>query len=97
MNIYVENLPVEITDHDLREVFELFGRVETVDVVRRRHGDESRRVGFVGMPTRSEGILAVLGVHGRNVNGQTLTAAEVRPVDPASGACHMRCHCRDGQ
>jgi len=96
MDIYVGNLPRDITGSDLRVVFESFGRVETVDVVRRRHADESRGLGFVGMPARSEAVRAVLGVHGRNVNGQAITATEVRPRDPVSGACLSRCHCRSG-
>jgi RNA recognition motif-containing protein len=97
MDIYVGNLPGDITSNDLRGVFELFGQVETADVVRHGHGNESRGLGFVGMPARSEGICAVLGVHGRNVNGQMITATEVRPMDPVSGACHTRCHCRSGR
>ncbi|MEN6424978.1 MAG: RNA-binding protein [Phycisphaerales bacterium] len=94
MDIYVGNLPSGITVDDLREVFEPFGRVETADVVRRRHGDESRGFGFVGMPARSEGVCAVLGVHGRTVSGQTITATEIRPRDPVSGVCRTRCHCQ---
>ena len=97
MDIYVGNLPSGITANDLREVFEPFGRVEMADVVRRRHGDESRGFGFVGMPARSEGVCAVLGVHGRTVSGQTITATEVRPMDLVSGACGTRCHCRSGR
>jgi RNA recognition motif-containing protein len=94
MDIYVGNLPMEVTGSDLREVFESFGRVATADVVKHRHGDESRGFGFVGMPARSEAVCAVLGVHGRNLNGQAITATEVRPRDPISGACHTRCCCR---
>jgi RNA recognition motif-containing protein len=92
----VGNLPRDITGSDLRVVFESFGRVETVDVVRRCHADESRGFGFVGMPARSEAVRAVLGVHGRNVKGQAITATEVRPRDPVAGACCARCHCRSG-
>jgi hypothetical protein len=97
MDICVDNLPSDVTGNDLRKIFESFGRVETVDVVKHRHRDESRRFGFVDMPARSEAVCAVLGVHGRNVNGQALTAAEVRPRDPVSGACRTRCHCRSGE
>lgn len=97
MDIYVGNLPSGVTANDLREVFEPFGRVEMADVVRRRHGDESREFGFVGMPARSEGVCAVLGVHGRTVSGQTITATEVRPRDPVSGICHIPCRCRTGR
>jgi len=96
MDICVGNLPSNMTGNDLCEVFESFGQVETADVVRRRPGEESRGLGFVGMPARSEAVRAVLGVHGRNVNGQAITATEARPRDPVSGACGARCHCRSG-
>jgi RNA recognition motif-containing protein len=94
MDIWVGNLPSDVTGSDLRDVFELFGRVERADVVRHRDSDESRGFGFVGMPARSEGACAVLSVHGRTLKGHVITANEVRPMDPASGACRTRCHCR---
>jgi RNA recognition motif-containing protein len=97
MDICVGNLPRDMTRSDLREVFELFGRVETADMVKHRPGEESRGLGFVGMPARSEAIRAVLGVHGRNVNGRAITATEVRPRDPVSGACRTRCPCQSGK
>jgi cold-inducible RNA-binding protein len=94
MEICVGNLPGDVTGNDLRVVFESFGRVERVEVVKRREGGESRGLGFVGMPARSEAVCAILGVHGRNVNGRAITVTEVRPRDPVSGVCHARCHCR---
>jgi RNA recognition motif-containing protein len=94
MDIYVGNLPSGITVNDLRAVFEPFGVVATADMAKDRHGDESRGFGFVGMPARSEGVCAVLGIHGRNVSGQMITATEVRPRDPVSGVCRTRCHCQ---
>jgi RNA recognition motif-containing protein len=94
MDIYIENLPSNVTADDLREVFELYGVVDTADLVRSRHGDEPSGLGLVGMPARSEGACAVLGVHDRTVGGQTVTAFEIQPTDPASGACYARCHCR---
>lgn len=94
MDIYVENLPYSVTADDLREVFEPYGEVETADLVRSRPGDESGGFGLVGMPDRSEGVCAVLGIHGRTVSGQTIRVIEIQPTDPVSGACHARCHCR---
>ncbi len=94
MDICVGNLPSNVTENDLREVFGAFGQVETADVVRHRHGDESTGFGFVGMPDRSEAVCAVFGVHGRNLNGQAITATEIPLRDPVSGACRTRCHCR---
>jgi len=97
MDICVGNLPRDTTGSDLREVFESFGRVETANVVKHGHGKESGGLGFVGMPARSEAVCAVLGVHGRSLRGQAITANEVQPRDPASGACGARCHCRNGK
>jgi RNA recognition motif-containing protein len=94
MDICVENLPRDVTGNDLREVFAPFGRVEFANVVKRRYGDEAGRLGFVGMPSHGEAASAVLGVHGRNIDGQVITAHEVRPGDPVSGACGPRCPCR---
>ena len=94
MDIYVGNLSGDVTGSDLREVFELFGQVETADVVNRRHSGESRAFGLVGMPARSEGVCAVLSVHGRNLKGRAMTAAEVRAREPVSEACRTRCCCR---
>ena len=93
MDIYVGNLSRDVTASDLREVFELFGRVERADVVRHRDSDESRGFAFVGMPARSEGVCAVLSVHGRTLKGHVITASEVRPRDPVAGACRTRCRC----
>lgn len=95
MDICVGNLPRDVTGNDLREVFEPFGRVVSADVVKRRHGDESRELWFVGMPSHGDAASAVLSVHGRNMDGRAITAHEVRPGDPVSGACDPRCPCRN--
>lgn len=96
MDIYVSNLAAEVTAGDLREVFELFGKVDRADVRRRRFGDESTSSGFVEMAVRNEGVCAILSVHGRNLKGCAMAANEVRPRDPVSGACRPRCRCCGG-
>jgi RNA recognition motif-containing protein len=97
MNIYVSNLSSDVAGSDLRELFESFGEVETASVVRHRQSGQSRGFGFVHMPARSEAVCAVLGLDGRNLNGQAITATEVRPRDLVSGACRTRCHCQSGK
>jgi len=51
MNVYVGNLPSDVTGNDLREVFEPFGQVETAHVVKHPHGGGSQGFGFVDMPS----------------------------------------------
>ena len=93
MNVYVGNLPSDVTGNDLREVFEPFGRVETAHLVKHRHGGGSRGFGFVDMPSRSEAVSAIVGLEGRNLRGRAITANEVRPRDPVCGACRTPCYC----
>ena len=52
----------------------------------RRPGEEFKGLGFVGMPVRAEAVSAVLGVHGKMVNGQALTANEVQSRGAVPGA-----------
>jgi RNA recognition motif-containing protein len=91
MEICVGNLPRNTTGNDLREIFESFGRVVTVNMTRSRPGEESQELGFVGMPARAEAVSAVLAVHGKMMSGQALTANEVQPRGPVSGVCGTRC------
>jgi RNA recognition motif-containing protein len=94
IDIYVGNLASDITENDLREAFELFGRVETAGVAKHHHSGASRGFGFVGMPSRGEAASAVVGLHGRSLKGQAITTTELKPRDPVSGVCRTRCpHC----
>ncbi len=92
MNVYVGNLPSDVTGDDLREVFQSFGRVETTHVVKRRHGGGSGSFGLVDMPSRSEAVSAIVGLDGKNLKGQAITATAVRPRDPVCGACRTPCY-----
>ncbi len=47
MNIYVGNLSGEVTENDLRQAFESFGQVESVNVLKNRFSGESRGFGDV--------------------------------------------------
>ena len=93
MDICIGNLPSDVTGSDLREVFESFGRVETAHVMKHRHGG-SRSFGFVAMPARNEAASAIVGLDGKYLKGQAITATEVRPRDPVCGACRTPCYCR---
>jgi len=85
MNIYVGNLAADVTEDDLRQVFEAFGQVETVNVMKDRFSGESRGFGFVDMPSRKDGISAIAGANGKNVKGQALKVDEARPRQERRG------------
>ena len=79
MNIYVGNLPHEVTDEELREAFEAFGQVTSVNIIKDRDSGQPRGFGFVEMPANGEGQAAISGLNGKEMKGRTLTVSEARP------------------
>jgi len=79
MNIYVGNLSGDVTDDDLRQAFEAFGEVSTINIIKDRFSGESRGFGFVEMPTRTEAEAAITGMNGQEVKGRAVNVNEARP------------------
>ena len=84
MNIFVGNLPRDITEEDLQEAFGAFGKVDTVSVIKDKFTGEPRGFGFVEMPNKSEAQAAIAGVNGKMVKGQSLNVNEARPKTEGS-------------
>jgi len=79
VNIYVGNLSHDATEVDLRQAFEAFGQVESINIVKDRFSGESRGFAFVEMPSRSEAQAAITGLSGKTVKGRSVTVDEARP------------------
>jgi RNA recognition motif-containing protein len=79
MKIFVGNLSLEVTDEDLRQAFEPFGRVESAVVVKEKFSSESRGFGFVEMPSDAEARAAIAGMNGKELKGRSLNVNEARP------------------
>jgi RNA recognition motif-containing protein len=79
MNIYVGNLPYSAGDTDLREAFERFGPVESVNIIMDRETNRSRGYGFVVMNSDTEANAAIEGLNGQDLQGRQLRVNEARP------------------
>lgn len=79
MKIYVGNLPREVTEEELRQEFEAFGKVESVSIIKDRYSGQSRGFGFVEMATKEEGQAAINGLKGKSLKGRELDVSEARP------------------
>ena len=79
MNIYIGNLSREVTEDELRQSFEAFGQVTSVNVIKDRYSGESRGFGFVEMSTKSEAQAAINGLNGTSLGERTLSVSEARP------------------
>ena len=85
MNIYVGNLPFEITDESLETTFTEHGEVSTARVIMDRFSGRSRGFGFVEMPNNSEAEAAIQALNGKEVSGRALTVNEARPREDRGG------------
>ena len=76
MNIFVGNLACIVTDQDLRQLFELYGAVDTIAVVTDRETGRPYGFGFVDMPERSTARAAIAGLHGMDLGGRACAVNE---------------------
>ena len=84
-NIYVGNLDFRTSEEELRQLFEGYGTVERVNMIRDRDTGQPRGFAFVEMTNDAEAEKAVAGINGSNVGGRNLNVSEARPK-PERGA-----------
>jgi RNA recognition motif-containing protein len=79
MNIYVGNLPDNISEDVLNKMFAEFGEVESAKIVMDRYSGKAKGFGFVEMPSNSEADKAIKALNRKFVNGQEI---KVNQADP---------------
>ena len=79
MNIYVGNMSRNVSEEDLREAFEAFGQVTSVNIIKDKFSGEPRGFGFVEMQGKAEAQAAIDGMNGKELKGRTLNVNEARP------------------
>jgi len=71
-NIYVKNIPTEVTDEEFRELFEKFGDVTSASLARDQESGKSRGFGFVNFINHEHAATAVDELNGKDFKGQDL-------------------------
>jgi RNA recognition motif-containing protein len=85
MNIYVGNLSNEVTEEDLKQTFETFGKVESVKIIKDKYTNRSKGFGFVEMASKAEGQSAIDGLNGKELKGKAVNVNEARPRTESRG------------
>jgi RNA recognition motif-containing protein len=82
MSIYVSNLPLELTEDELRQEFSAFGEVKAVNLITDTFtGSRQPRVyAFVEMEERSEGEAAILNLRGKDIMGRQIEVIAALPL-----------------
>jgi RNA recognition motif-containing protein len=78
MNIYVGNLAFQTTEDELKQMFEGFGQVESVSIIKDKFSGESRGFAFVVMPDQAQAQAAIEGLNGKDIGGRALRINEAR-------------------
>lgn len=78
-NLFVGNMNFQMTENDLRGLFEPFGQVTRVHIAMDRETGRARGFGFVEMPNDDEAAKAISGLDGKEVSGRNLKVNEARP------------------
>lgn len=85
MNIYVGNLPYELAEEDLRQAFEAFGEVSSVNIIMDKYSGRPRGFGFVEMPSDEQAQAAIDGLNGKDLGGRALNVNQARPRAEGGG------------
>jgi RNA recognition motif-containing protein len=83
--LYVGNLPYEIGETELQDLFARSGSVESVNVMRDQATGRARGFAFVEMSTDEEAQNAITTLDGTQVGGRNLTVNEARPKASSGG------------
>jgi len=79
MNIYIGNLPYNVSEEDLRDAFSQFGQVQSSNIITDKFSGRSKGFGFVDMPNDGEAREAIESMNDKDFKGRTIKVNEARP------------------
>jgi len=78
MNIYVGNLSFRIEENDLKEIFEEYGSVSDVKIIKDKFTGKSKGFGFIVMDNNSAAKKAIQELGGATLENRQLVVNEAR-------------------
>lgn len=81
MSVYVGNLSYDVSQDDLRQVFEDYGTVSRVSLPMDRETNRPRGFAFVDMSSKEEEAAAIEALNEAEWMGRTLRVNEAKPRD----------------
>ena len=79
MKIFVGNFAFTVGEDYIRQLFEPFGKVDSVSLVMDRDTGRARGFGFVEMPDNAQANAAITALNGADAGGRPLNVNEARP------------------
>ncbi len=85
INIYVGNLSFDLSEGELKGLFEGYGEVDTAKIIVDQFTGRSRGFGFIEMRNREEGLKAIQELDAKDLKGRSLKVNEARPRTSSGG------------
>jgi len=84
MNIYVGQLPYNVTEEELREIFTEFGEIASLSLIKDKFSQQSKGFGFIDMPNNSDADKAIKALNKSMLKGREIKVnqAEQRKKKP---------------
>jgi RNA recognition motif-containing protein len=79
MNLYVGRLPRTINETKLRELFEQYGPVTSIKLIKDKFTGALKGFAFIEMPENENAQEAISALNGMEYEGQRLVVSEARP------------------
>ena len=78
MDIYVGQLPYNVDESELKELFTEFGEIASVNLIMDRFSGRSKGFGFIEMPNNSEADTAIKALNKSMLKGREIKVNQVQ-------------------
>lgn len=79
--IYVGNLPFNVTQEQLKKLFEPFGDIDEAVVISDKFSGRSKGFGFVTFTDKESADKAIDEMNGKDIEGREIKVNEARPME----------------
>ncbi|MBU0674755.1 MAG: RNA-binding protein [Proteobacteria bacterium] len=80
MNIYVGQLPANVNESELKELFSEYGDIASVNLVMDRFSGRPKDFGFIDMPDNSQADQAIKALNKSTYKGNQIKVNQVQPL-----------------
>ena len=79
VNIYVGNIPYNLSESQMEELFAQYGAITSVKIIKDRYSGQSKGFGFVEMDKQNEADAAIQELNGKEVSGRNIKVNLAKP------------------
>ncbi|MBX7224656.1 MAG: RNA-binding protein [Chitinophagales bacterium] len=90
MNIFVGNLDYTVKESQIQELFEQFGSVSSVKIIKDKLSGKSRGIAFVEMDEDGEANTAISNLNGFSLKSRDIAVMEARPKEENKSSFQKR-------